>query len=304
MRIYDWVAGAFIAGVAITGGAEAFDRPALTGQPSLSTAGTVEVMRSADAGRAGQAQALVAQSGAQELTPGSAYATGVNAYLSGDKSTAVTALQFAAGKGHAIAQWKLGRMYAEGDGVSHDDIKAFNYFRDIVQSYAAGDPDSMEVNSQAPYVSDALVWLGSYYLEGIPGQVQPNPDIARQLFVDAAFNHGDPNAQYNLARMYLDGTGVKRDPGQAVRLLNLAAQKEHPASRALLGHILFTGDLTRKQAALGLMWLTLAREPAELNARPEDAWIIDLHDKALALATEDERATALAYLERYLSRRN
>ena len=39
----------------------------------------------------------------------------------------LTALQYAAEGGHPIAQWKLGRMYADGDGVARDDLRAFDY---------------------------------------------------------------------------------------------------------------------------------------------------------------------------------
>src|SRR5262245_40818464 len=35
--------------------------------------------------------------------------------------TSLTALQYAAEGGHPVAQWKLGRMYANGEGVAQDD---------------------------------------------------------------------------------------------------------------------------------------------------------------------------------------
>ncbi|HEX5868307.1 MAG TPA: sel1 repeat family protein, partial [Beijerinckiaceae bacterium] len=41
---------------------------------------------------------------------------------SGDTVGAVQALEFAAKKGNPLAQWKLGRMYASGDGVPLDDL--------------------------------------------------------------------------------------------------------------------------------------------------------------------------------------
>jgi len=57
--------------------------------------------------------------------------SGVRDYNAGDKAGAARALEYAAGKGHALARWKLGRMHAEGDGVPHDDLKAFRYFSRI-----------------------------------------------------------------------------------------------------------------------------------------------------------------------------
>src|ERR1700761_7294782 len=41
------------------------------------------------------------------------------------QQTSLTSLQYAADDGHAAAQWKLGRMYAEGVDVPRDDLRAF-----------------------------------------------------------------------------------------------------------------------------------------------------------------------------------
>jgi uncharacterized protein len=50
------------------------------------------------------------------------------------------------------------------------------------------------------------------------------------------------------------------------------------------------------------MWLTLARETA-IDSK-KDKWIIDLYDKAVASANEDDRQNALAFLEDHSKRRN
>ena len=223
------------------------------------------------------------------------------AYYSGQMTEAVSALQFAADHGHTGAQWMLGRMYAEGDGVTHDDVKAFNYFKGIVERSSA-DIDSYEAHRNAPYVSSALVRLGSYYLEGIPGSaIQPQPKVAFRLFRDAAYNFGDPNAQYDLARMYIDGTGVDKDPAQAIKWLNLAAQKNHAPSQALLGHMLFEGQAVHKQPAKGLAFMALARRQVEKSGNSANQWIIDLHNKALEQSSQDEREHAVSNLERWLN---
>src|SRR3954449_6963688 len=46
-----------------------------------------------------------------------------------EKSKIVASLVDAAEKGHSLAQWKLGRMYADGDGVQQDKLRAFEYFQ-------------------------------------------------------------------------------------------------------------------------------------------------------------------------------
>ncbi|HUZ67952.1 MAG TPA: tetratricopeptide repeat protein [Beijerinckiaceae bacterium] len=217
---------------------------------------------------------------------------------SGDSASSLIALRYAADGGQPLAQWKLGSMYQSGQGVPQSDLKAYHYFSRIVAHYDQDQSDWRETS----VVSSAFVAIGVYSLNGIPGaKVRPDPARALEMFHYAATNFGDPNAQYNLARMYLDGVGVKRDPRQAARWLNLAADKGHKDAQALLGNLLFKGDgPVQPQRALGLMYLTLAREAAVDPKK--DAWIIDLHDAALQAATDDEKGMARHFLEQYVSR--
>jgi uncharacterized protein len=116
-------------------------------------------------------------------------------------------------------------------------------------------------------------------------------------------NFGDANAQYNLARMHFEGAGVKKDSREGIRWLFLAADKGHLRAQALRGQTLFSGrEGVRPQRALGLMWLTLARKAA-IDSK-KDKWIIDLYEKAVASANNEDRQDALAYLEDHLKRRN
>jgi len=196
----------------------------------------------------------------------------------------------------------LGGSYFLESLTDKMEQEALDYFRKIVRRANSADfLDTREAAADAPYVSSALVWLGSYYLEGIPGSdVKPNPKIALHLFTDAAYNYGDPNAEYNLARMYLDGTDVTKNTALAVRWLNLAAAKGHAPSRALLGHILFKGEIVPRQAERGLMLMMLARQQAEKSGLASDKWMIDLDEKALAEATAEQRSGALSFLDRWL----
>ncbi len=77
----------------------------------------------------------------------------------GDKAKAFSALQYAADQGHLAAQWKVGRMYAAGDGVPHDDLRAFNYFGQIANAHR----DEMPGTAQAHIVANAFVALGHLY---------------------------------------------------------------------------------------------------------------------------------------------
>lgn len=222
---------------------------------------------------------------------------GIRDYNAGDKIGAVRALEYAATQGHALALWKLGRMYAEGDGIPQDDLKAFEYFSRVADENADEAPGS----SRAGVVSSALVSLGTYFLDGIKDSyVGANPARAAELFQYAASYFGDPNAQYHLARLYLAGTGVGRDPRQAARWFNLAAEKGHHPAQALLGQLLINGEGVPRQRARGLMWLTIAKDACDPK---RDAWIPPLYDKAFDAASESDRRTALAFMEEFQAKR-
>jgi TPR repeat protein len=232
-------------------------------------------------------------------SPEAALEQGLQSYRAGNLKSSVEALTYAAANGHPLAQWKLGRMYADGEGVPRDDLKAYDYFSKIIDNY---DEDSSNEN-EASIVSNAYVTVGIYSLKGIPNSnIKPNPARALEYFQYSAINFGDPNAEYNLARLYLDGNGVDKDGRQAARWLNLAADKNHRQSQALLGHLLFTGQGVPRQRAKGLMWLTLAREAAAET--PQDNWIVDLYKKDSAAASDDDRQAALVFLEEQMRKRN
>ncbi len=219
---------------------------------------------------------------------------GAAAPESGDKAKAFTALQYAADQGHLAAQWKVGRMYAVGDGVPRDDQRAFVYFSQIANTH----PDEPPGTAQAHIVANAFVALGHYYLDGIPNTaVVPDASRAREMFAYAASYFGDADAQYQLGRLYLDGT--PSDPHQAARWFQLAATKGDCRAEAVLGDMLFRGQRVPRQAARGLMWLTLGRD----CAGAEDAWIKPLYDNAFHRASDDERAMALVFLEGWLKSR-
>jgi len=171
-------------------------------------------------------------------------------------ASSLSALQNAAEDGDPIAQWKLGRMHGEGNGVAQNDLLALDYFSRIANAHGNVSPSAPE----AQIVANAFVALGRYYLTGIPNsKITSDPERAREMFSYAASHFGNADAQYDLARH---------------------------------------GDCLPPQRARGLMWLTLAYE----NAGAEESWIKESYNRAMACASESDRATALQMLRRWLER--
>jgi hypothetical protein len=229
-------------------------------------------------------------------TPFEALRSGTQALREGKSGEAVTALEYAAGKGVPGAIWKLGRMYADGDGVDKNKLRAFEYFQNLTKAHAYDPPGTPE----SRFVASAFVSLGQIYLEGIPEtSVKSDPSRARQMFSYAASYFADPDAQYQLAQLFLEGTGGAKDARQAVKWLGLAANKGQYQAQAALGAILFEGTEVARQSALGLFWLTVAKD----SAGPGERWISDTYSRAFAKASDDERALAYRYLENWLRAR-
>jgi|SRR4051812_1497112 len=223
--------------------------------------------------------------------PWAVFKFGFSAYKSGHKDQAVEAYRYAAENGQIGATWKLARMYAEGDGVTRDDYEAYKFFNEIAeQDVEPGSPEES-------YVSDALVALGGYLKQGIPGSpVAANPAAAQEYYMRAAANYRNPVAQFEMGKMFLSGDGgVKASVRQAGRWFQLAAEKGHAGAQATLGNLLFqSGKIVR-----GLAMMTAALE----RANPIDrGWIRSMQEEAFSLADEADRRTAIALADDILAK--
>lgn len=211
---------------------------------------------------------------------------GFSAYRKGQKEEAVEAYRDAAEEGHAGAQWKLARMYAEGDGVAQNHRRAFEIFEQLVRL------DARPGSQEGIYVSDAHMALAHYLSDGLAdANIPKNPDTAKALKFRAASYFGNPSAQFEIARELLAAPEIKRGHlKQATRWLKLSMKKGHVGAEALLGRLYFDSG----RAVRGLAMMTAAMQ----KARPQERqWIRSMHEKAFASADEAERRTAIALSE-------
>ncbi|MEX0853002.1 MAG: tetratricopeptide repeat protein [Bauldia sp.] len=289
-------------------------------------------------GLAGPVAAFEAKQLTADTPPSEALRFGLDSYKSGDTAAAIEALNFAAEKGLPGAQWKLGRMYAIGDGVERDEYRAFELFSAVANAHADDGPGA----PTAAYVSNAFVQLGTYYRQGIPNsKVTADLGRARHFFAYAASYFGDSAAQLNLARMYYAGEGGDRDLIQAAKWASLSAADGNPEAKGLLvgisldisrshldragpaydvrqatrwarraadygsvegqalfGHLLFEGDGVSRQPVEGLMYLTIALA----RAGPDADWIRQMHENARSVATEAEWDAAKQRADEWLAK--
>jgi uncharacterized protein len=204
----------------------------------------------------------------------------------GDIPRGVPAADAAFRSGDAVAGWRLGRMFADGDGVKQDHARAFEYFRQIAEN-----THFEEVHDWRPIADKARVELGRYYLTGIANSaIKADPARAQHSFSYAALIFNDADAKYHLGRMYLEGQGIAKDPHLGVKWIGEAAAQDQYEAQAKLGRLLVEGVVVRGDVAKGLAWLRVAGDMAPIG-EPKDR-VRDIYNAAYDQATKDERAAA------------
>ena len=139
---------------------------------------------------------------------------GLTLLQGGSESEAAPYMRAAANQGLPAAQYYLGNMYENGQGVTQDA------------------PQARMLTERAARAGHriAMYDLALYYIEG-KGGVSADMSIAADWFRKAA-EFGMTDAQYNLAVLYERGTGVSADPSEAYSWYAIAgSQGDQDAAR-------------------------------------------------------------------------
>lgn len=171
-------------------------------------------------------------------------------------------LKKAADEGNPEAQYRLGLLYANGEGVELDYVEAAFWFDESARQ------DLTDAQR-------ALAWL---YANGY-GVDQDNQQ-ARHWYVQAA-ESGDPDAQCLVGHMYLVGRfDAPIDIQSAMLWFEQAAAQNHATAQYMLGKLFAGGESVAQNDEAAFQWLTLAimngsekakSELAQLTSRLDDA---------------------------------
>jgi TPR repeat protein len=132
------------------------------------------------------------------------FKVGEKAYQRGDFATALREWQPLAKQGQAIAQYHLGLLYSNGQGVPKDDAQARQWYEKAANQEHA----------------DAQVNLGSLYDYGRGG---PQDFRMAVRWYRRSANQGNDLAQRRLGLLYERGDGVPKDYVQAYMWYKLGA---------------------------------------------------------------------------------
>lgn len=199
----------------------------------------------------------------------------------------MAAIQAAADADQPLALWELARMYETGEGIERDVAKSFALLERLVAAHANTSPHAIEADT----IAQAFIRLGEFYRDGLPEiELEPDQGHAQTMFLHAATYFGNADAQFRMAKLYLEDARFGTNPLQGARWLSLSARKGHVAAQATLGQLLFNGVSGTARPVEGLMWLSVAR--LRVSNSDDTIWVIELHERALASATDDQRLEA------------
>jgi TPR repeat protein len=171
--------------------------------------------------------------------------------------------------GHLGAKTELAKLYLSGKGVSRNETRAFELYREGAEL------------GYAP----AQLGLAELYREG--RGVERSAGDAMQWYLAAA-NNSEPRAQYALGRMFQTGHGIEADAERAAHWYRQASLTGHGESQLALGRMLDEGQGIPEDPAEAARWFERAAEDSQLA----EAYFLlgTLHESGRGVPRDPEQA--------------
>ena len=169
-------------------------------------------------------------------------------YEIGDYATALREFKPLANTGNAAAQYNLGQMHRDGEGVSKNYEIAVKWYRLAAK----------QGHVFAQYNLGAMNATG----QGVPQDYKTAVKWYR-----LAAEQGDADAQYNLGVMYDNGKGVPKNFKTAMKWYRLAAEQGNAGAQTNLGFMYEKGQGVPKDYKTAVKWYRFAAEQGLANAQ-------------------------------------
>ena len=153
----------------------------------------------------------------------------------------------AAATGDAVAMWRLGQNYSNGEGVATDKTEAVSWYR---QAAAAGNINGMN------YLA--------YHLQTGIGVTKDLPEAV--IWYSKAANAGSADAMVRLGHIYSNGEGLATDKTAAVSWYRKAAAAGNVAAMTNLAYHLQTGIGVTKDLPEAVIWYSKAANAGSADA--------------------------------------
>ena len=143
--------------------------------------------------------------------------------------------------GDILAQYQLGNMYYNGEGVSVNYKEAFRWYR-----MAAG-----EGHAEAQYYVGHLYHNGQGVEKDIPKAV---------AWYRRAAEQDHPQAQYKMGGAYYNGWGVVRNYKEALKWYRKSARRGNAEAQTAVGNIYYNGMGVERNYPEAIVWYKQAAE--------------------------------------------
>jgi TPR repeat protein len=166
----------------------------------------------------------------------------------GDFAKAAEIYQQAAQEGDVKAEYNLGLMYLNGDGVKQDNAEALKWFT----ASANGGFAEAQYRLGVIYFRDDIVPID--YAEAIK-------------WYRAAASQGHVKSELDMGVIYYSGAVVDQDYAEAIKWYKLAASQGSTEAQFNLGSMYLKGEGVPEDLVKGYMWVYLSTQPnnAQLN---------------------------------------
>jgi uncharacterized protein len=211
--------------------------------------------------------------------------------VSRDKEEAVRWYRKAAKKGNPEAMFNLGAAYYNGEGVADDPVFAYSWF---LLAKEAGNPaaeDAVRRSASEPGFSTgaSIFQIGQMYEKG---------DDLPQSYAEAIRWYrkaADQSAEcaLRLAVLLINGTGVKQDYGEAMRLCDTFAKKYNAEAQYCVGYLYQRGLGVTADSKQAAKWYADAAERGHAKAA---LTLSDMYLKEEGLAIDRPEAFYFLYL--------
>ena len=169
-------------------------------------------------------------------------------YAQGNYNEAFKLITSPANQGNAYAQYCLGFLYYNGQGVAENYSEAVKWF-------------TLSANQGNAY---AQYMLGSCYYRG--QGVTMNDSEAVKWFTLSA-NQGNVNAQVYLGALYYNGQGVAQNYSEAVKWYTLSANQGDVLAQGRLGELYYNGQGVAQNYSEAVKWYTLSANQGDVLAQ-------------------------------------
>ncbi|KAG0270112.1 hypothetical protein DFQ27_000413 [Actinomortierella ambigua] len=175
----------------------------------------------------------------------------------------------AAQQGHTGAMDRVGDMYAEGRGTEQSDDEAARWHKQATEQRRSNQDSGVYTSSQGASLSVGhdsgdMNWFRTTTqkrladmesrLLSMMNVLENDPERVKARAEIQAAEGGDARAQFNVAKMYLNGRGVEQSVVEAVKWYTRAASQGHQMAQNNLGWMYDVGNGVEQDDTMAVEW--------------------------------------------------